>query len=165
MSECRKCSHMLRGHIVKITTSRSWLMLQHLARSPQRIKPCKLIKFGPWIGGSILPVLVGFSSSRSHRLHRNALVNNTPDVIKLLFVQHVRYKQSPFQASYFTRRPSLKHFSGSFTAPLSLWMGKHQRFNFIFEIMNEIWQQLSVTLYFKVSVWSNNYKLHVLTTG
>ncbi len=61
------------------------------------------------------------------------------------------FKQSLFKTSHVTRRPSLKRLSGIQVQLLSLCMGKHQilqncslslRLNFIFEITNEIGQQL-----------------------
>ncbi len=60
-------------------------------------------------------------------------------------------KQSLFKTRHVTRRPSLKRLSGIQVQLLSLCMGKHQilqncslilRLNFIFEITNEIGQQL-----------------------
>ncbi len=59
--------------------------------------------------------------------------------------------KSLFKTSHVTRRPSLKRLSGIQVQLLSLCMGKHQilqncslslRLNFIFEITNEIGQQL-----------------------
>ncbi len=59
--------------------------------------------------------------------------------------------QSLFKTRHVIRRPSLKRLSGIQEQLLSLWMGKHQilqncslslRLNFIFEITNEIGQQL-----------------------
>jgi len=79
-------------------------------------------------------------------------------------VFHLEY-QSPFKTSHFTRRPSLKRLSGIQVQLLSLWMGKHHilqsclpsfRLNFIFEITNEIWQQLSHFFSQTLQSWQKN---------
>ncbi len=60
--------------------------------------------------------------------------------------------QNPFKTSHVTWQPSLKCLLGIQVQLLSLWMGNHQilqncsqslRLNSIFEITNEIWQQLT----------------------
>ncbi len=75
----------------------------------------------------------------------------THQLFMVLLISCSWFYQSLFKTSHVTRRPSLKRLSGIQVQLLSLWMGKHQilqnrslslRLNFIFEITNEIGQQL-----------------------
>ncbi len=68
-----------------------------------------------------------------------------------IYINAVWFYQSLLKTSPVTRRPSLKRCLGIQEQLLSLCMGTHQilqncslclRLNFIFEITNEIWQQL-----------------------
>ncbi len=82
---------------------------------------------------------------------RISLLPKSCQLFMVLLISCSWFYQSLFKTSHVTRRPSLKCLSGIQVQLLSLWMGKHQilqnrslslRLNFIFEITNEIGQQL-----------------------
>ncbi len=84
-------------------------------------------------------------------LNKNLLESERETTVCGSNLDHTGYNQSLFKTSPVTRRPSLKRLSGIQVQLLSLCMGKHQilqncslslRLNFIFEITNEIRQQL-----------------------
>ncbi len=102
-----------------------------------------LVSYGLLYQGILLHVLTSFKSR-----HFKLSIDITPMSVCWVFAE---LHQSLFKTSPVTRWPSLKCLSGIQVQLLSLCMGKHQilqncslslRLNFIFEITNEIGQQL-----------------------
>ncbi len=101
--------------------------------------------------GALLACCYIEASPLNRLRHHQVLVGQWRSIFFLLFKEHVSNIKVSLRQVNVTRRPSLKRLSGIQVQLLSLCMGKLQilqncslslRLNFIFEIPNEIGQQL-----------------------
>ncbi len=103
-----------------------------------------------WIRSRYIRMHAFFSCLHCHRTDPICVTYEQKSEL-VTFNWQCKRGQSLFKTSHVTQRPSLKRLSGIQVQLLSLCMGKHQilqncslslRLNFIFEITNEIGQQL-----------------------